>query len=375
MVGHTRQTTRVASSDLFDALARSFLGARNRSAVYGATVDVVREALGAEVSLVVRDLDGDLVQIASSAAGDHDVASTLRRESVPGRGLRAGRGCVVTDRERLPTAVDSAPLAPYRSIVAIPLDEREVLVVGDTRPNAFDPARVDAITGVATFAAAALESVDADPRPATPNGRLDQVATVLSHDVDNVITVMEGNLELLRDETDREELDAIERGAHRLDQLVADLVTILRTEEADLEIRPVDLREVVGECWELSHSGDTELVCGDLGTIMADESRLRQVFENLLRNAVEHTPEDGTVRVGAMEDGTGVYVEDDGPGVDPADRERVFDYGYSGTGGGTGFGLSIVAWIADTHGWDVRVTAAELGGARFELTGLELDRE
>ena len=80
---------------------------------------------------------------------------------------------------------------------------------------------------------------------------------------------------------------------------------------------------------------------------------------------------DVTVTVGELDDGSGLYVEDDGPGIDPDDRETVFEAGYTTDSEGTGFGLSIVAEVAEAHGWTVAVTDGTDGGARFEITGVE----
>jgi len=76
-----------------------------------------------------------------------------------------------------------------------------------------------------------------------------------------------------------------------------------------------------------------------------------------------------TVTVGSLEDG--FYVADDGPGIPEADREKVFESGYSTDGDGTGLGLAIVRRIAQAHGWDVTLTTSESGGARFEFHGVE----
>lgn len=67
----------------------------------------------------------------------------------------------------------------------------------------------------------------------------------------------------------------------------------------------------------------------------------------------------------------GVNVADDGPGVPEANRERIFEGGYSTDGEGTGLGLQLVKDIATAHGWDIRVSESDTDGARFEITGVE----
>ena len=77
------------------------------------------------------------------------------------------------------------------------------------------------------------------------------------------------------------------------------------------------------------------------------------------------------MRVGLLADGAGLYVEDDGPGVPADERGSVFEAGYSTTTQGTGFGLAIVAEIAEAHGWTVRLAESNTGGARFEISDVE----
>lgn len=67
----------------------------------------------------------------------------------------------------------------------------------------------------------------------------------------------------------------------------------------------------------------------------------------------------------------GFYVEDDGPGVPVEQQDRLFEPGFTTAEAGTGFGLSIVKEIAEAHGWTVRVTDSDAGGARFEVTGVD----
>ena len=77
-----------------------------------------------------------------------------------------------------------------------------------------------------------------------------------------------------------------------------------------------------------------------------------------------------TVAVGDLEDG-GFYVADDGVGVPPDERPNVFEPGYTGLSDSTGFGLSIVAEIAEAHGWELALVESTDGGARFEVAGVE----
>ncbi|PSQ22659.1 hypothetical protein BRD06_09920 [Halobacteriales archaeon QS_9_67_15] len=97
-----------------------------------------------------------------------------------------------------------------------------------------------------------------------------------------------------------------------------------------------------------------------------------------------------TVRVGTLDDESGFYLADDGPGIPDARRDAVFESGFSTSEDGTGFGLSIVEQVADAHGWSVRITESEFGdgtdereaaedresdstpGARFEITGVDV---
>ena len=104
--------------------------------------------------------------------------------------------------------------------------------------------------------------------------------------------------------------------------------------------------------------------------VTADKPRLRQLLENLFRNAIEHAGSEVEVTVGALEDG--FYVADDGPGISEDEHDQVFETGFTTSDGGTGFGLAIVEEIATAHGWTVEVTESAAGGARFEVRGVEI---
>jgi len=82
--------------------------------------------------------------------------------------------------------------------------------------------------------------------------------------------------------------------------------------------------------------------------IRADRGRLKRLFENRFKNAVEHGGDDVTVTIGEIQDG--FYIEGDGPGIRDKERDRIFESGYSTAEDGNGFGLWIVKQVTDAHG-------------------------
>jgi PAS domain S-box-containing protein len=205
------------------------------------------------------------------------------------------------------------------------------------------------------------------------NKRLDKFASVVSHDLRNPLSVAEGNLELLREECDSDRIESIESALTRMDDLIGDLLQLARTDEQVSGTEPVDLAELFRSCWQ---NIETNRCVGRLdvgGTVQADRGRLAQVFENLLRNAVEHTAQAVTITIGELEDG--FYVADDGDGIPEDERDDVFEAGYTTTDHGTGFGLSIVSDVVEAHGWEIHLTESAEGGARFEITGVDIDSE
>ena len=205
---------------------------------------------------------------------------------------------------------------------------------------------------------------------ARQNERLEKFASVVSHDLRNPLNVAHGRVELADAESDSEHLDAAANAIDRSLALVDDLLTIAREGEHVRDTERVSLSEIVDECWSVVETGNAHLVVESEQFVWADWSRLQQLLENLIRNAVEHGGDDVTVTVGDLQGG--FYVADDGPGIPEADSEDVFQAGYSTSSDGTGFGLDIVQEIATAHDWEIRVTDSETGGARFEITAVDV---
>ncbi len=155
-----------------------------------------------------------------------------------------------------------------------------------------------------------------------------------------------------------------------METLIQDLLTLARIGTDVSETEPVSLEGLSETCWRTVPTADATLVIDTDRHLLADRNRIRQLLENLFRNAVEHTDESVTVTVGRT--GTGFYVEDDGSGIPTEEREAVFETGNSTTNNGTGLGLNIVKGIVEAHGWSIRITDGSHGGARFEIANVEV---
>ncbi len=224
-----------------------------------------------------------------------------------------------------------------------------------------------------------LEQKHAQEQLRHKNKRLDSFAGLVSHDLRNPLNVAQVRLGLVRKKSANQEIDdhlePATRALNRMDEIIQDVLALTRGGQdlnpEDLEFH--DLAQVAKASWDHVDTADATLDLENIPAIRASESRLQQILENLFRNAVEHGGTGVTITVGALPDG--FFVEDDGPGIPAEERERVFEAGRSSADEGTGLGLSIVKTIAEAHEWSVSVTEGQEGGARFELTGAEVEAQ
>jgi len=212
-----------------------------------------------------------------------------------------------------------------------------------------------------------------------------------SHELRTPLTSIRGFAELHRQGAVRGPEDTgrimqrIEAEATRMGMLVEDLLQLARLDQQrPLTLGPVDLAELAGDAVHDARAVQPDRPVAllldesltDAPVVRGDEARLRQVVGNLVTNALTHTPGDARITVRLSEDaaapGTVVLaVSDEGPGLAPADAERVFERFYRAdasrtrAAGGTGLGLSIVASLVQAHGGAVELVTAPGEGATF----------
>jgi len=204
------------------------------------------------------------------------------------------------------------------------------------------------------------------------NDRLEQFASVVSHDLRNPLSVANGHLELAKDGDNGDHLEQIESSHHRMESIIDDVLAMARYGQTVEDPVSLEIADIAETAWENvdTHAGTLDVRVSR--TIDGDRDSLLRAFENLFRNAFDHGPPDATVTVGDLD--TGFYVADDGPGIPDDEREDVLEWGYTTTEAGSGLGLAIVSDIADAHGYSLVVTESDAGGAQFEFHHDDLAR-
>lgn len=342
----------------------------SEQAIYDRTIEAAGELLEMDRAAVAIERDGYLEVAAMSAA----VPMEERPRFDNSHGI-AGK----TYQQQVPLLVDDARADPdadpqtveIRSAMSVPLGQHGVLQVFDDQPDSFDEQDLEVLGLLAHHTERALSLLERQRDLERQNERLENFASVVSHDLRNPLNVAEGHLELAMDECDSDHLSTIEQSHERIMELIERLLALAMSDEPVEDRQPVTLESMVTTCWSTVRTTEAALEVSDPMTIMADRTRLKQLLENLFRNAVEHGGDDVIVRVGPLADERGFFVADDGPGIAPADRDAIFETGYSTRPNGTGFGLAIVADIVEAHGWSIDVTDSWAAGARFEITGVE----
>jgi PAS domain S-box-containing protein len=203
------------------------------------------------------------------------------------------------------------------------------------------------------------------------NEQLDEFASVISHDLRNPLNIAELRTDLAAQECESDHLADVTEALSRMDALIDGLLTLARQGDTVGEREQILLKDTVSACWRTVETGDATITIDRHATLAADRGRLKQVLENLFRNAIEHGDESVTVTVGVLDNEGGFYVADDGPGIPEENRKDVFNSSHTTSHDGRGFGLAIVKQICEGHGWDISVTESETGGARFEITGID----
>ncbi|MEF8915842.1 ATP-binding response regulator [Natronomonas sp.] len=350
--------------------------------VYEAVVEAAEAILDFDITIADAAVEDVLVPraVSTELSTDEYFEETPigAEDNLGAEAYRTGESSVIDDLREL----DVVPAdSEFRSVLTVPIGDYGVLQAADHNPGTFDEGDLELAELLVAHARARLSQLEArqelqqrTEELQRKNERLDEFTRFVSHDLRNPLNVAQGRLELAAEDCDSEHLNEVAAAHERMANLIEDLLTLARAEKPPTEYEWVALAELLDRCWRTVDTKHASLdVDIDRGvTLLADHDRLRQLLENLLRNSVQHGGDAVTITVGELDDG--FYLADDGEGIPESERDSVFESGYTTARNGTGFGLSIVKKITEAHGWDIDVTESSEGGARFEITGVDVTR-
>ena len=217
------------------------------------------------------------------------------------------------------------------------------------------------------------------------NERLEQFAYAASHDLQEPLRMVSSYLQLVEDryadeldEAGEEFIEYAVDGAERMREMINALLDYSRIETRGDPFEPVDLDDVLADVrtdlsLQVEESG-AEIVAEPLPRVEGDPSQLRQLFQNLLDNAIEYSGDDPpAVHISAERRGRewAVSIEDEGVGIDPTRRDEVFEVFQRlqpTDSEGTGIGLAVCERIVERHGGDIWVESEPGKGATFTFT-------
>mgnify|MGYP006278881707 CR=1 FL=1 len=371
----TEQETREQKLEALNETTRELMAAETHQEVADISAEAARDILGMDANaLYLYDEQQSVLApkaIADAGRAIIDEPPTFETdESIAWRVFESGDPVALDDVHEDSDIYNSE--SPIESELYLPVGDGGILIAGSDEHKAFD--QHDIVLGriLASNTATALDQVDQTERLrererelSRQNERLEEFASVVSHDLQSPLQVADGRLELLRDDCESEHIEPIETALERMETLIEDLLTLAREGNRVQELEAVQLASLFEDCWKNVDTDTATLDVQTERTIEADPSRLKQLFENLVRNAIEHGGPEVTVTVGDTD--TGFFLADDGPGIPAEKRAAVFEAGYSTTVDGTGFGLAIVKEIVDAHGWSIQLTESAAGGLRVEI--------
>jgi two-component system, OmpR family, sensor kinase len=256
----------------------------------------------------------------------------------------------------------------------------EAITAGDLSRRVEHPDPRTEVGRVGTALNAMLDRIETSDR------RLRRFIADASHELRTPLAAVRAYAELFgrgaasRPEDLARSMSGITREAERMSLLVDDLLLLARLDEGrPLERKPVDLAQLVGEAVDAARVVEPDRpidVSVEPATVTGDETRLRQVLDNLFANARSHTPAGSAVSVDLQRvDGrASVSIADHGPGLTEDQAARIFERFYradtsrSRESGGVGLGLSIVAAVTEAHGGTAEARPTPGGGATFVVT-------
>ncbi len=308
------------------------------------------------------------VWVVSLLSGPHDESYVASRNRIGRVHVRINLA-----QEYMLTAVNRVRFG-LLNIVAAHLTGEEAHQTAHAINRALD---LDLALMLDTYREDSATRVDANARLAA----IGQVAASIGHELRNPLSVAESSVYLLRQRLKKIGLEdpGLDKHSLRIQEqlkVCSDTITTLleMVRDAPFARSQFLLAPLLDDVWQRTPRGNGVALTLDVPDtlhVFADREQFGQVLSNLFRNAVEAVSaaplQQVTVSARLTVDGTEVYVQDSGSGVDESHRDRIFDVLFTTRAKGTGLGLALCKKIIDRHGGEIRLEPSGGSGARFRV--------
>jgi len=398
----TARTRREEQLEIISETTKDLITATSPAAVADRVVDITGAVLDDPVRAIWEyDAEADRLvpwTAAESAnrltAGD-DLAA-IDPDSAEMAAFRDGSPRIIDDYG----AIDDPahPDTSLSSMLVYPIDSDGLLVVAADEPSAFSATDRNLLSMLASHAAAAFQRAEREQALETyknkleeSNENLQEFAYIASHDLKEPLRSVTSYLDLLESEyrADLDDdaqfyIDRAASNASRMSSMIDALLQYSRVETRGEDFETVDADSVFAETLEglavLRDETDAAVDAESLPTVTADRNQLGQLFQNLVKNAIQHGGDPPEIEVSATDTGDTweFAVADNGPGIAAQHHDRIFEIFQQATtdqeGGEGGIGLAICERIASRHGGEIWVES-DGSGSTFKFTIPKEQRE
>ncbi|ERG99782.1 MAG: signal transduction histidine kinase [Haloquadratum sp. J07HQX50] len=345
-------------------------------------VEAASEVFDARISMVYKyDLKSNTLQPVA-ASGNQDALSDESlvlnpSESVIWEAFRSKQIQVCDDiLTELSHLNDGGSI---QSEAILPLGESYLMHIGLSE-SSIESEDMSLVRVFAANLEAALKRADREQELTRQNERLDEFAGIVSHDLRTPLNHAMHHTNLITEAQASDDVESVQQSLDQIESIVDGILRLTRAGETAEVYENCVVKDIIMEVWDAMAIDEAILDCRveDM-TIKAEEIALFRFFENLFRNVNQHTDPPRVVQVGTLPENdkqigdnsyTGFFIEDNGDGISETAMGRIFEHGFTTSSDGSGYGLSIVQRIAESHGWRLSVTNGADGGARFEITGV-----
>lgn len=348
-------------------IATELESCREKEDVYKLTIKAAKEILDFDICEILVNQEDKMVVKETSKSSDADEFESIPlHDSIAGKTYLKKESMLFENIEN--DKFNELEAGKYRSLITIPIGDEAVFQAGCKETENIEEGDIEVLELLCNHATEALKRLKMIEKE-------EFLHSLLRHDVRSKVNIVKRYLDLI-DEYDlpqevEEHLDKANKVIQKSDDLTEKIYTLSKVkEEKIIDVNAAEaLQSAIERNKGLASEKGMKIESNLFEFHVKGGPLLEELFTNLIENCLKHSEGDIVrVSIEESEDKLNIIIEDDGIGIPPKLREKIFKKGYKkGENSGSGLGMYMVKKIAKNYGSKVKITDSELGGTRFEL--------